>query len=922
MTVARVWLLMATSLIVACGPEGAGRDPSSLLVAGRSNLSVVIPSEAPPYLEMAAEDLLEVAARRVGAAHPSEVMRHDGAPDPSRAPTGIVVLAGVDLLDSQAPKSFSRPLEDTREGQGFSLLKEKRDGRTVVTVSGATPLAVAYGLYELAALMGARYYHPRESFVPVDPGAELPAGLEEGLTRSPHARLRGFHQHTQHPIVWSDYLLQPDPANRAPITEYLRYLLRNRQNVFEWHMLGTVNRAEWDDHARFIVAEAHRHGVKAAMVVGFADMQQNAYRLVTDLGEGRPREERIALQRAQVREGLDDLLPLGLDILVFQFGTTEMTNLSDEETLGWFEELSEWQSEWAPSMEVYAWIHTPADLLADDGETPFFHLPLQSPPDIGLYVHTTMFYDLENPAPVYNNQDFIHQQRCFEEGAGVRSLVYYPETAWWLGFDNNLPLFLPITLYSRAHDVQEVIPPLIDPYPLDGHITFTTGIEWGYWMFDDFVSRLTWQPDLGWRDYVVEISEIYGPAASEVADVLIGLTERQIADFYDTNPLIFFYLAGESRHDEIGAVAGLTGRPVKPSFLDIYNLGSEAFQDWLGGDYAQLIEIRDAYLGLVAELDHLSELEDPSDPGLADRFFELKSALEVTAWRAEHTVALYGAVAAARGGDEAAAEAGLQAARDITEAVRARVAEVEERVYRYPLELQSEEKPSSLTAYPFGAYHETRTAYFWARRDEQLAGMLDVVFGRLEEEWSEPEIDHLRASIREETVAVEPEIDQGTRALIAGYIPTLLLALGPEEDGVRRVLMAVDQNGNGLPDVGTEVDGTWETSSPEFEVVFETLPIPIGATGASAGNLIVRGGSFEVTATGGLEAEEWPAALQGAVNFSDIKDVLVETGMFDYDTAWQLLAGLFGVDPAAEPRPETFPLRVETVFIGFSAGLP
>jgi hypothetical protein len=89
-------------------------------------------------------------------------------------------------------------------------------------VQGTGPLGTAYGLYEVAQALGARWYHSAESFVPRDPAARLPDALLAGGPRHPVARLRGFHQHTQHPIVWSDYLLKSDPANRAPITAYLQ----------------------------------------------------------------------------------------------------------------------------------------------------------------------------------------------------------------------------------------------------------------------------------------------------------------------------------------------------------------------------------------------------------------------------------------------------------------------------------------------------------------------------------------------------------------------------------------------------------------------------------------------------------------------------------------------------------------------------
>jgi hypothetical protein len=45
------------------------------------------------------------------------------------------------------------------------------------------------------------------------------------------------------------------------------------------------------------------------------------------------------------------------------------------------------------------------------------------------------------------------------------------------------------------------------------------------------------------------------------------------------------------------------------------------------------------------------------------------------------------------------------------------------------------------------------------------------------------------------------------------------------------------------------------------------------------------------------------------VDFQDLLDALEATGMFDQATGWEMVAPLFGIDPAAEPRPTDFPMR-------------
>ena len=119
--------------------------------------------------------------------------------------------------------------------------------------------------------------------------------------------------------------------------------------------------------------------------------------------------------------------------------------------LRWLNLATEHLAVMHPEISPYAWIHTTCGLDRETGEGgPYYHLPLEADERLGAFVHTTMYYDLENPAPVYDCENFHHQRRFFDAADGQRELVYFPETAWWLGFDNNLPMVTPIVGRSRA----------------------------------------------------------------------------------------------------------------------------------------------------------------------------------------------------------------------------------------------------------------------------------------------------------------------------------------------------------------------------------------------------------------------------------------------------------------------------------------
>ena len=175
-----------------------------------------------------------------------------------------------------------------------------------------------------------------------------------------------------------------------------------------------------------------------------------------------------------------------------------------------------------------------------------------------------MFYDLTHPAPVYECENFNHQRDFISRAdADERPLVYFPETAWWLGFDNNMPLVNPITGWSRAHDIKQGL----SEYSVEGHITFTSGREWSYWHYDHHLTKLTWDGSMSWGEYVAWIAPLYGTEyADEISRILKAWADLQVQHFYEEDPMRYFYLAGELRQDELGEEAGIVARPPKRVF--------------------------------------------------------------------------------------------------------------------------------------------------------------------------------------------------------------------------------------------------------------------------------------------------------------------------------------------------------------------
>ena len=166
---------------------GPGLSCSSMDETGMSPLviDVVLPAQPSEALALAKVDL-EEASRRISTAAAS-----------ASATARIRIEIDADAIG----------IEPT----GYSLASDG-DG---LRIRAQTQIGAAYGLYHVAADLGVRYYHPQETFWPENPQISLPRYAQE-IRESPRFKWRGFHEHTQHPTVMSDYLLRPDSLVMRP----------------------------------------------------------------------------------------------------------------------------------------------------------------------------------------------------------------------------------------------------------------------------------------------------------------------------------------------------------------------------------------------------------------------------------------------------------------------------------------------------------------------------------------------------------------------------------------------------------------------------------------------------------------------------------------------------------------------------------
>jgi len=358
-----------------------------------------------------------------------------------------------------------------------------QSGDRIVYQLQATSLqGVSFGLYGLLQEhLGFRFYHPRQTIIPHWANG-WPDEASHSFTGAPLFDKKGFHLHTQHPLELTEQLLDPTAPNASgDIKQYIDWLVRNGQNYFEFCLLNSIDKKIWPAHAKQFVDYAHSRGILAGADISLHMIQQKAFELY-----GGPFN-----QKKQIEKNLTWLLQANWDYLSMEFSTAEFIagNTGKKEQLrqyiiSWL--LQHSQTKLTGRVHVVKQVN---DESAKHAMVPVDSAALALDRQRGVLVHTVMFYDMtEQNAPVYENRNQRHQFEFLKQQLKQRETWYYPESAYWITFDNSIPMFLLPYLSARLSDIDTC-----EKYGVPGHLTFSSGWEWGYWLFDWSIARWSWQ---------------------------------------------------------------------------------------------------------------------------------------------------------------------------------------------------------------------------------------------------------------------------------------------------------------------------------------------------------------------------------------------------------------------------------------------
>ncbi len=577
--------------------------------------------------------------------------------------------------------------------EAFIVRSGEISGRRAIVARGNPPVpdrynlgvnrGVLYGAYALLEKIGFAFLHPFEPFVPQ---ALLPPSGEVNLIEKPYWPMRGIHIHTMHPIELTNLLngwgkSGPDDEDgwREMLQEwklFLEWEIANRQNMVEWVPLAA---SSWEEFAssqirkeRFseLVRIAHKWGIAVGVDVPFALQQQHAWTAIRERGE-------LESELSQIRSRIDWVMEAGFDFLGSEMGTSEFVPTEDVRMVAWMDEAARYLDEHYGGKRMYMKIHCSTGQKATNYLDPETGEPLNynflahyADTRLGVMPHSVQFYSLDDPAPTYGNKDFGYMREFLQEEAGVREVLWHPESAYWCTFDIDMPLFFPLYAERRLYDLRAIARDELEgkvgrgEYAgsrINGQMLFSSGWEWGYWLNDVIAARAAWNPQMdeisdrrAFRKALESVVKIFGSAKNELRKILMDIVKAEHdllvlgkvggrKPFQITKRNGQGYLEGWDSLDDLGDLIGILpfidpihAQPDRLQPVGLYDLFEKS------PPYSEvrplLREMADTFLALSRRLSSVDQMV----PHSARKYFEeLKDAMEITALRAVQIYGLY-----------------------------------------------------------------------------------------------------------------------------------------------------------------------------------------------------------------------------------------------------------------------------------------
>ncbi len=558
---------------------------------------------------------------------------------------------------------------------------------------------LTFGIYGLLdEVLGFRFIHPKRTIVP----NEVRWPNELTYNSQPRFNKKGFHLHTQHPLELTEQLHNPDFPNAwQDVKEYIDWLARNRQNYWEWCLLRTVDMPKWQPHAKRMVDYSHERGLMIGVDVSLHMIQQRTFQLYRSWPKSWRSKEK------QLLSSLEDLYHADWDFLNVEFATAEFIG-GKEKLKSRLKRILIGTARNSYNSNIMGRKHVVSEENMVGEQADVFNVSDSIDLYRGVGIHTVMMYSLEDSvAPVYENRNFHHIHEDMLRENKLREVWFYPESAYWVTYDNSVPMLLLPYLSGRLNDIL-----LCEKEGIPNHLTFSSGWELGYWAVDWSIARWSWKSSIDHEERIPEPMEWV--TALGYSDAVKANLDRhlELQNDFLLNRNLLRYMCAQTVTDEFSL------------FRKQFQPRPEFTFKWLARKSDEETRARVKQNGLMALQDYYSrsealnaELAQLIDTLLPSPIAEYFTALQLTSLRAKHRACTVNSILAHREKRKSDKAHWLERAKQIRLQGVGLMHRLE-RDYKYDAAYLYEERESH-TSYPYGYLHPPHTLHFWKREEEQ-----------------------------------------------------------------------------------------------------------------------------------------------------------------------------------------------------------
>lgn len=633
----------------------------------------------------------------------------------------LLFLPDIDTNNTASYSSFANkrlayPMIDYPVHE-YTWSSERIEQQIQLTLQTPSFLGISFGLYGLLQeQLWFSFYHTKESIIPNL--AFWPLTESFTWTAKPRFGKKGFHLHTMHPIELTEALLNPDhPNGIQEIKKYIDWLVRNQQNYFEFNLLEQENLERWVNYIKPIVKYAHARGILIGLDLSLHMTQQKAFMLYENFPAS------LKSTKKQIAKNLEILFEAPWDVIAMEASTTEFTQANPSKTQAlqlYITDLvkNKHRAHLAGRQHVVK-----QDKMLNKKKQPKDTLNREEKildANRVTFIHTVMFYGLiDNKAPVYENENLLHLLDVLKKEQKTRETWYYPESAYWITFDNSVPMLLTPYLNTRLDDIL-----LMDSLGVEGHLTFSSGWEWGYWLIDWSIARWSWEHTFNNRVIQTRPTQFLADIFQnqEVVDQLNSLNKLQ--QQYIKEQELIRYMVAQTVTDELP----------KPLALELHPRPENSYK-WMRNK-ANEDDIRIIYKKAIDPLLEFSTLSNAIINELNSHDYllslaqnkllkELINGFSITSLRAKHKANTLSFLLGKR--QEMLKKDSNPLLQDYIEQAKTtrleglKLVQKQEQNYRYPLKYVARPIDNGgSTAYDFGYLYPVSNLHFWQREEQQI----------------------------------------------------------------------------------------------------------------------------------------------------------------------------------------------------------